>query len=307
MQCRSVTSTHARLAALVLASSVAACGGDDPAGLDAAADGPVDAAGLDAAPVDAPPPRCPPAAGWGAPRPVLSLNTAGDEIYARLTADELTLFGRVADTTLTVSTRPDRDTTFPIGSPLDLGRPTTDFSSPTATGDGLTLYFLAGVGTDPRIWRARRASTSAPFGDVGPVAELASVANVETIYVLPDESAIYISYAFTDRPVQRAGRVGDAFAAPVDVAGIVGTSPVVSTDERTIFFAPGPLATAAEIWMGTRPSTGVPFGSVARVPSIDSPARDAPTWLSPDDCRLYLRSLRAGGSGGWDLYVAERP
>lgn len=267
----------------------------------------VDATGIPDASLDAPPaPRCAPQASWGPPRLVLSLNTPDHEIFARLTADELTLFGRIADTTLIVSTRTDRSSPFPIGTPLDLGQPTATFSSPTATGDGLTLYFLAGVGADPRIWRAHRSSPTAPFTGVGPVAELTSVANAGSIYVLPDESALYISYGIFSAPIQRSARSGGSFMTPVDVEGIVGNSPAVSADERTIVFSTRSTTAPNRVWMGTRPSTAVPFGSVAEVPALDSPMIDDPSWLSPDDCRLYLRSDRSSGSGGYDIYISER-
>lgn len=280
--------------------STVGCDGSPATGTDGAIDSPIVDSPIDAAV------RCAPATPWGTPRLVLSLNTSDNEIFGRLTADELTLFGRVADTALTVSTRTSRSDTFPIGTPLDLGQSTMNFSSPTVTGDGLTLYFLAGVGTDPRIWRARRTSLTSPFTGVGPVAELASVANAGSIYVLPDESALYISYGtFSTQPIQRAAHTGGAFAAPVDLVDIVGISPTVSPDELTILFSTR-TASSNGVWMGTRPSTSDAFGSLAQVPVLDSPTIDDPSWLSPDNCRLYLRSDRPGGSGGFDLYISER-
>ena len=289
----------------LLAAFLSACDGDAAPPLTDASDG--------MPPVDAPPavdaaPRCAPTSPWTAPRLLPSVNTPDSELYARLSADELTLVGRIDSTRLTIATRSDRASTFPVAAPLDLGQSTEAFTSPSITGDGATLYFIAGVGTAPRIWRARRASPSTPFADVGPVAELAAVTDAASVYVLPDESALYIATGSFGGPVTRAARgAGGAFGAPVEVAGVVGLTPVVSADELTILFATRATgANDSHVWMGTRPTTAAPFGSIAQVPVVDAPGLDHPTWISPDDCRLYLHSDRTGGSGGFDYYVAER-
>jgi hypothetical protein len=33
---------------------------------------------------------------------------------------------------------------------------------------------------------------------------------------------------------------------------------------------------------------------------------EAPTWISPDGCHLYMQSDASGGMGGVDLYMASR-
>ncbi|MBK9031172.1 MAG: PD40 domain-containing protein [Myxococcales bacterium] len=292
-----------------------ACAGDEATPLADAADAatPLADAADGMPPVDAPTPldagpRCAPTAPWATPRPLLWVNTPDNELHARLSADELTLYGRIDSVRLTIATRSDRMSNFPVPAPLDLGQSTESFTSPTVTGDGSTLYFIAGVGTDPRIWRARRASPTTPFVDVGPVDELASVANVGSVYVLPDESALYFSSTSFVGPIWRAARGSSGtFAAPVEVAGVAGQTPVVSGDELTIVFATR-LTTSndSHVWMGTRPTTTVPFGSIAQVSAVDAPGLHFPSWISPDDCRLYLYSNRSGGSGGFDIYVADR-
>ena len=73
-----------------------------------------------------------------------------------------------------------------------------------------------------------------------------------------------------------------------------------------LFFLSSCEIPGAVIPNADRPTTAAPFGSIAQVPVVDAPGLDHPTWISPDDCRLYLHSDRTGGSGGFDYYVAER-
>jgi hypothetical protein len=39
------------------------------------------------------------------------------------------------------------------------------------------------------------------------------------------------------------------------------------------------------------------------MPSVAS----GPTWISADNCVIYLMSSRAGGLGGNDIWIAKRP
>ena len=49
------------------------------------------------------------------------------------------------------------------------------------------------------------------------------------------------------------------------------------------------------------------FDRAAWVSYLYSPRQDAPNWLSPDGCVLYMESERPGGAGDIDLYRAQRP
>jgi hypothetical protein len=57
--------------------------------------------------------------------------------------------------------------------------------------------------------------------------------------------------------------------------------------------------------MATRKSTAEDFSEPVNVTELEGPlVIDAPTWVSPDGCRLYLQE-QDKTSGFW-VYVAER-
>jgi hypothetical protein len=79
--------------------------------------------------------------------------------------------------------------------------------------------------------------------------------------------------------------------------------PTLSSDELVIYFARR-NPTTYDTFRATRTDAGAMFGSVVAVTELNmANVDDAPTWLSPDGCRLYLESSR---SGNFDIYVAER-
>jgi hypothetical protein len=83
----------------------------------------------------------------------------------------------------------------------------------------------------------------------------------------------------------------------------------ISADGLTLYF--GSTRSGGygsdDLYMTTRTTTSAPWGSPVNLgPTINSAARDGGPWLSPDGLELYFNSLRSGGYGGWDLYVAKR-
>jgi Tol biopolymer transport system component len=48
------------------------------------------------------------------------------------------------------------------------------------------------------------------------------------------------------------------------------------------------------------------FGEPTKVPNVNSSGRDCDPSISADGLELYFNSLRSGGSGGFDLWVAKR-
>ncbi len=110
--------------------------------------------------------------------------------------------------------------------------------------------------------------------------------------------------------IWRAFFAGDAFMG-VELARDIDTkggerAPVVSEDDRVIYYA-STLASAVDydIYVATRPSRDDPFGAPTRIPEVSSTSFDFPTWVSPDLCTLYFKSLRSG-KGADDIYVAKR-
>ena len=59
-----------------------------------------------------------------------------------------------------------------------------------------------------------------------------------------------------------------------------------------------------DVWAASRDSPADDFGEPVLVGGmVNGDAGEAPTWLSPDNCRLYFKS---DADGDFDLWVATR-
>lgn len=191
-----------------------------------------------------------------------------------------------------------------------------DVKEPSVTPDGLTLVFMsktaAGDATQS-LMRSTRGSVAVAFA--APEAIVSPFYNGVTIgqpFLLAAPGNLYMRTG--EGRLAVADRFGAGFGAPVPLAipapapsGRLG-SPVVNRDETRVYFAQSQGVTVddADIAVVTRASTGVPFGNPTKLGApVNVPgAADAPDWLSPDRCRLYLTSGRDGTEG--HLYVATR-
>jgi Tol biopolymer transport system component len=104
-------------------------------------------------------------------------------------------------------------------------------------------------------------------------------------------------------------RNGTSFSSPAPVGGIASPSdegdPVVTPDGLTIYFRSDRAATVGgyNVYVATRADVGDAFSDVQLVPNVNTDADEGPSWISPDDCRLYLSSDVTGSN---DIYVATR-
>ena len=208
-------------------------------------------------------------AAFGAPGPVASVNTLGDERGGSVSADGRALFfhsSRTGEYDLYVATRPN--TAAPFGAPASLGAGVNTAmeyeQQPFIAADSETLYFdRTPSGGTTAIYRA----SSSPTGFTNPV-ELTELS----------------------------------------AAGSSSMRPIVSADGLTMFFSsdrPGG-AGSLDIWTATRSSPSTPFGSVTNVTELNTSEFAFPDWISPDGCRIYFTSRRTGGMD-WDIWVADRP
>jgi hypothetical protein len=236
--------------------------------------------------------------------PVSQLNSAGDDTFLRLSADELTAYLTRGSATY-FATR--GSTSSPFGTPIAMTNG-ADQESPTVTADGLTLYFVsARTGTmgSRDVWKATRATTSADFGTAVNVTELNSATDEMDVYVLPDGSAIYVSSARTGGvyEVYRATRNGTGWNA---LTLVFSRSPsyvnrvVVAPNERTLVYQIG-----NDVWLTTRATRAEDWTNGTSLAMLNTANADNPTWLSSDLCRLYFQS-NGPGTTGLDFRVAVR-
>lgn len=183
-------------------------------------------------------------------------------------------------------------------------------NDPSVSADMLTLYFARGG----NIQRATRLDPQSTFGTPVAVPELASGSNDFGPYLVDDGSMLYFSSA-------RASDAGVSqlyFSQPLADGGFTTVAPVtgqgtsgdnrfaaVTADQLVMYFASTRSAGQGghDIWVATRSSTSLPFGSPHVVAEVSSPQEDDPDWVSSDRCRLYFSSNR---SGTYKIYVATK-
>jgi hypothetical protein len=271
---------------------------------------------------------------FGAPVPVdgLDLNTPANEGTPRLSPNELTIYfwsDRGADgpgtPRLYYATRMDKGDPFGTASTLPtLASPQTE-ASPSATGDGITLFWESdrGDGQTGDIYFATRATAMGTFMNPAPVPNVNTTSDEATPYVHPMGTSLYFS---SDRPSGMGGedlyhsaRQGDgAFAAPDALKELNSSAdeyaPVITADELNIYWGSNRRDANNhgdfDILYAHRDAPSATFGAPTNAGDLlNSSGMDFPGWISPDGCVLYLESTRAGagGKGGRDLYVARRP
>jgi dipeptidyl aminopeptidase/acylaminoacyl peptidase len=261
---------------------------------------------------------CAPTAPFGTPAPMAEINTAGAEFNAWLSPDELTIYyGAVAPAgiggqDIYVATRASRDAAFGAGVLLSGVNSADDEGKIALTADGLTAYLAVGQPGD--LYTASRASVTAAFDALTPVAGLNTAENDAGPWISPDGRTIYF-HSHRTRPVRiyRATRSTGPFGAPEPVGELFSNhgdgDPVVSADGLSIYFASGRPGDVPrwDVWVATRSSTSDGFGAPVAIDAVNEAGKITwPTWISPDNCRLYFSSDRTGGEGDYDLWVAER-
>lgn len=269
---------------------------------------------------DAPLARCNRERAFGAPLPMVAINTNSDDHAPVLSPDELTIYfgsnrpGGLGGFDIYVATRAKQTDAF--GTPVLVnGVNTTEFENrPAVTADGLTMYVESRRGMAPyHILRATRPSLDSSFGALQSVPDLTSTTNEVAPAVVPDHRAIYfIANRSGVNQIYRAERSGVGFSAPLQVAGSnlpgnVADYPAISADELVLLFPsnmPGGLG-GLDIWMASRNSVAVGFGVPTLLAELSSAGTEYPGWLAPDGCSVYI--TRTNGNGGLDIFEAHRP
>lgn len=306
---------------------------DDLRGADGstAPDAPVDA--LDAPAADSPEPDAAPPCDltkpFAAPTPIVELNTAALDSIARLSGDELTVYfdryptadagvaGGVGGSDLFMATRASRAAAFGKAVPLAINT-ANDESNPTFYNGGLELFYdsngTGGMGSYD-VWSATRQTTSVDFSNPG---DLPAPVNGGTYdahpYVTPSGLVLYfVSTRGGNDDLYRATRSATNVPFVMDTTGALAAVsssahdwfPVVTLDERTIYFASDRGSSGnLDVYVATRVSTSDPFSVATPVAELNTPAGEYPSWISEDGCRLYMTSDRAGSQ---DLFVAVKP
>jgi len=266
---------------------------------------------------------CDPRGAFGPPTLLAGVNTSFGEYGARLTRDELTVYFSSArpagvDYNIYVATRASLASAF--------GPPTLVTAVSSAAGDGypslspdeLELFLSRPTTTVPTydVYVARRASAAVNFGAPTVVAGVNDSMTADLQPFVAANGDLYFESArrqLTGNDVFRAPRMPDgSFGPPAAIEEVATTAvdgtPVLSFDMLTLYWGSqrtdngGDLS--GDIWVAHRASLDVPFSDITRVAELSmAGADDSPTWLSADNCRLYLMSTKGSKL---QIYVATR-
>lgn len=237
------------------------------------------------------------------------------------------------DRDLYVSKRDNIDAPWGLPEPLTMLNSLYWDSCPALSLDEHLLYFTSmragdcGTGTAD-IWVSRRHDRRDDFGWEPPVnlgCEKDGYVNSPYNELAPtffeDEAGRVLMYFCSNSPdptvyhiYQSEMRDDGTFGPATLVAelnnpgGDWDMSPTVRRDGlEVIFLSTRPLTGYLNFWRATRASTSDPWSKPVLVPSLGYPAlAQGRIALSFDGRELYFTSLRGGGYGGADLWVARR-
>ena len=257
--------------------------------------------------------RCPAEAKFLRVESVADINDGTDQTSARLSADQTTIYysHRVIDShpfDISMATRESTDAPFVPKGPLPL---LGGASGPSISADGQRLYFAVDVQNDPQLFVA-----TAPFTQATSrmITELGSGRQEYQPYLSASGSSLYfVRRSSNAEPADIfVSRIVDGrYTDPIPVLEVNTTagesSPVLSSDELRLYFASDRSGGQGDldVYLVTRPDVSAPFGPAVPVAELNTPQADVPSWISADDCTLYLSSKRPG-SGGLDVWRASR-
>jgi WD40-like Beta Propeller Repeat len=254
------------------------------------------------------PQPCNLSAPFAAAQPLDFAGFVGSRADARLTADELTAYF-TSNSDLFVASRAVRTDSFGTPSSVSNLNSASIDSHPSATGNGLTLFFDSNRAGSSHVYSATRASAASAFGAPQQETALDAAGIAGEPYVLPAGTAVYFraEAAPGDGQIFRASRSGGVVSAPQAMTAF-NTSfdesdPVATADDLSVFFSStrtGGSEGGRDIWVAQRASTTQPFGAPRNLQELNTFEDERPSFVSADGCRLYF-------GRGEGMYVAQRP
>jgi len=245
--------------------------------------------------------RCDPRAPFTSVRLVSELNIQLDG-GPRLSFDELTAYYHAsidAGTTYQIwmAKRVSRD--VPFDPPAIIFNNGASFW-PAISPDELSMVYDQGAD----LYLATRGDTTQTFANESLLAAVSGGGTQTTPFWSAADNQLYYTISEVTNgaihSVPMPSFNGKQLVAGLDTAA-TERAPVLSHDGTVIYFMRH-VATE-DIFMAQRADLQSPWSTPVHVPEVGSTDNDAPSWLSPDLCRLYLESAR---SGGYDIYLAER-
>jgi hypothetical protein len=233
-------------------------------------------------------------------------------IRARFSPDErVALFvdtSPAGDLDIWQAERTDLESAF--GPPVVVAELSTvdNESSPTATPDGLTIYFDRYQGGGTSIFRAQRRDVDDAFDAPTEVLSF-RVDHVEAPYVAMNPDRIYFgSSAGAGGTLHVTWPEGNGLAVGEAIVDVPFSElvfrPVVTADDLTMYVQYLQTGAPTSIGVMHRDDPTEVFTDPAVVPGTPTDgALPTPSWISPDNCRLYFEDATTQVPG---VYVASR-
>lgn len=152
-----------------------------------------------------------------------------------------------------------------------------------------------------------------PFGAPVRMAEFDPGSARSTPRLSPDELTIYFTSRGADAGADLSMAVRPSKSAPFADEKVLPQStasnendPSVGADHLSLWFH-STRNGSADIFLATRPSTGVAFGAAALIPTVDQPTtNENHAYFRGAGDELWFISDRPGGLGSYDIYVTKR-
>lgn len=261
---------------------------------------------------------------WQTPSNVVELNTAAVELMSWISADEKTAFmvsgrsGGLGDQDIWMTTRASDTATWSAPVNATALNSSKFDGHAVLSADELTVYFTSartGTAGNADIWTSTRASKSDPWVTPTQVAALNSGSFDEmpvlssdglTIWFASDRAGNHDVYVST-RPT-----TSDPWGAPSPVTELNSSSwdgPFwVSGDGLRMLVRSNRSGTLGgkDIWFSQRNTTASQWTTPVNVTELNSSAEEDILTVNAAESRIWFGSGRSGGSGSYDIYLAER-
>lgn len=265
--------------------------------------------------IDAPPgPRCNKTASFQAPTLFPKVNSALGIFAFSIAADErvalITGTDNGSDYTLRHASRPSLADDFSVPSSdsvvANMLAPAGTEGFASIASDGLTAYFTRANPTTftTTMHVATRSAVSNAFTAGSPVTVDGVVLSEALRPTIAASGMTLYWIDETDLKLKSAARGSNAsefFQRRSESTMVIGGGAyAISADELTLYYGGGDIASTS------RSAKNQPFSPGVDVPAINSSQLDQAAFITQDDCLLFIASQRAGGLGGYNIWVARR-
>lgn len=271
--------------------------------------------------IDAPAPLCDVTTPFDPPVALDDFNSSADDTGLRFSSDELVAYWASDQTgpyQLYSKTRASIDAGFTgSAAPLSINVTEANHFAPSVTSDDTFMVFDSdrdgGLGNRD-LYAASRSSPTSDFANVQDLSALNTPGDDARAMI--STSGLVLYYASSNSgnyDLFRTERAATSASFPTGTAldALNSTAddsyPVFSQDETVVYFASGRQSGSHyDVFVSTRASANDTFSTPTIVAELQAGADEAPTWLSPDRCRLYFYRASGDGGGPYDLMLATR-